>query len=161
VAIKLPCCGQNQQEEVSVTHSAQAILTDIYDAWRAKDLTLLATYLPDDFSHFINIPVEMHPLGEVRHGKGAVLERLGLLFQQFDTEQFEIGPIAFNATSASVEVRTRCRYRPSGMMLDITKSNLWTLEDGWPVKLFEHYDLNQFQAFMQDVTGKMIRVRPD
>jgi hypothetical protein len=29
--------------------------------------------------------------------------------------------------------------------LDITKSNLWTLEDGWPVKLFEHYDLDRFR----------------
>jgi len=42
---------------------------------------LLASYLPDDFSHFINIPTEMHPLGEVRHGKAAVLERFELIFQ--------------------------------------------------------------------------------
>ena len=58
-----------------MTHSTQALLDDIYDAWLAHDLDLLATYLPDDFSHFINIPTEMHPLGEVRHGKAAVPER--------------------------------------------------------------------------------------
>ena len=40
-------------------------------------------------------------------------------------------------------------------MLDVTKSNLWTLEDGWPVKLFEHYDLDRFQTFMQEVETKM------
>ena len=38
--------------------SAETILTDIYDAWRAHNLDLLATYLPDDFSHFINVPTE-------------------------------------------------------------------------------------------------------
>ena len=47
--------------------SGETILTDIYDAWRAHNLDLLATYLSDDFSHFINVPTEMHPLGEVRH----------------------------------------------------------------------------------------------
>ena len=135
--------------------SAETILTDIYDAWRAHNLDLLATYLPDDFSHFINVPTEMHPLGEARHGKDAVIERLGLIFQQFDIQQLEIGHIAVSADSASVEVRTRCRHRPSGTVLDVTKSNLWTLEDGWPVKLFEHYDLDRLQTFMQEVETKM------
>ena len=39
-------------------------------------------------------------------------------------------------------------------MLEMTKSNLWTLEGGWPVKLFEHYDLDRFQAFLQSARGK-------
>jgi ketosteroid isomerase-like protein len=132
-----------------MTFSAQSLLTDIYDAWRAHDLALLATYLPDDFSHFINIPTEMHPLGEVRRGKVAVLERFELIFQQFDTKRLETGPIAPSTHGVAVEVRTRCRHRPTGAWLDTTKSNLWTLEDGWPVKLFEHYDLDRFRAFMK------------
>jgi ketosteroid isomerase-like protein len=132
-----------------MTLPARGVLIDIYDAWRAQNLDLIATYLPDDFSHFINIPIEMHPLGEVRHGKTAVLERLGLIFQQFDTQHLDVGPIAFNSDSATAEVRSRCRHRPSGAILEMTKSNLWTLEDGWPVKLFEHYDLDRFKAFME------------
>jgi hypothetical protein len=75
-----------------MTFSAQSLLTDIYDTWRAHDLDLLATYLPNDFSHFINIPTEMHPLGEARRGKAAVLERFELIFQQFDTKRLETGP---------------------------------------------------------------------
>ena len=138
-----------------MTHSTQALLDDIYDAWRAHDLDLLATYLPDDFSHFINIPTEMHPLGEVRHGKAAVLERLGLIFQQFDTKSLETGPIAPSTHGVAVEVLTHCRHRASGASLDTTKSNLWTLEDGWPVKLFEHYDLDRFKAFMEAVEGSI------
>lgn len=134
-----------------MTHSAEAILNDIYDAWRAKDLNLLSTYLPDDFSHFINIPTEIHPLGEVRHGKAAVLERLGLIFQEFDTQRLELGNISLNADGAVIEVQTQCRHRGSGALLNITKSNLWTLEDGWPVKLFEHYDLDSFMTFMKVV----------
>jgi ketosteroid isomerase-like protein len=132
-----------------MTLSAQALLTDIYDAWRTQNLDLLATYLPDDFSHFINIPTDIHPLGEVRHGKVAVIERLELIFQQFDVERLEASQMAVNNNSATVEVRKRCRHRQSGAVLDLTRSDLWTLEEGWPVKLFEHYDLDRFRAFMK------------
>jgi hypothetical protein len=31
----------------------------------------------------------------------------------------------------------------------MAKTDLWTLEDGWPVKLFEHYDLDRFKSFME------------
>ncbi len=138
-------------------HSAHALLTDIYDAWRTQNLDLLATYLPDDFSHFINVPTDLHPLGEVRHGKVAVLERLGLIFQQFDVERLDASQIAVNNNSATVEVRKRCRHRESGAVLDLTRSDLWTLEEGWPVKLFEHYDLDRFRAFMKSAQTTMPR----
>ena len=138
-----------------MTFSAQSLLTDIYDAWRAQNLDLLASHLPDDFSHFINIPTEMHPLGEARHGKVAVLERFGLIFQQFDVEHLEADHIAFNNNSATVQVRKRCRHRESGAVLDLARSDLWTLEDGWPVKLFEHYDLDRFRAFMKAAESGM------
>jgi len=137
-----------------MTNSVEALLTDIYDAWRAENLDLLATYLPDDFSHFINIPTELHPLGEVRHGKAAVLERLGLIFEQFAVERLETSHFAINAHSATVEVRKCCRHRESGASLDLTRSDLWTLEDGWPVKLFEHYDLDRFGDFMRTAQAR-------
>ena len=63
---------------------------------------------------------------------------------------------AINADSASVQVRKGCRHRESGMLLELTISDLWTLEGGWPVKLFEHYDLERFQAFMKAAEGKAI-----
>src|SRR6476619_6804818 len=43
--------------------TVRAVLGDIYDAWRAQNLDWLATYLPDDFCHVIDIPVDLHPLG--------------------------------------------------------------------------------------------------
>jgi ketosteroid isomerase-like protein len=135
--------------------STQALLTDIYDAWRTQNLDLLATYLPDDFSHFINVPTDLHPLGEVRHGKVAVLERLELIFQQFDVDHLEASHFAVNNTSATVDVHKRCRHRESGAVLDLIRSDLWTLEEGWPVKLFEHYDLDRFRAFMKSAQAAM------
>jgi hypothetical protein len=136
-----------------MSHSTQAILTDIYDTWRVHNLDLLASYLPDDFSHSINIPAELHPLGGLRCGKRAALERLGQIFQQFDTRHLETNSITLDANGAAIEVRTRCRHRKSGAWLDTIKSNIWVLEDGWPVGLQEIYNLDRFRAFMDSVAA--------
>lgn len=47
----------------------ETIITDIYDAWRAQDLEWLASYLPEDFSHMVYVPTEIHPLGGLCSGK--------------------------------------------------------------------------------------------
>jgi hypothetical protein len=57
----------------------ETVISDIYDAWRSQDLDRFATYLPNDFSHVVYIPTEVHPLGGVCNGKQAVLARLGLI----------------------------------------------------------------------------------
>ena len=53
----------------------ETIIADIYDAWRAQDLEWLASYLPNDFTHMIYIPAEVHPLGGLCRGKAAALQR--------------------------------------------------------------------------------------
>ena len=44
--------------------TVQAILGDIYDAWRAQNLDWLATYLPDDFCHVIPFQSTSTPWAE-------------------------------------------------------------------------------------------------
>jgi ketosteroid isomerase-like protein len=128
--------------------NAQTILVDIYDAWRARDLDWLASYLPQDFSHDLNIPIEMLAVGGTRVGKEAALDRLRQIFAGFDTQHIEPRHITLNGNVATLEVETRCMHRPSGNWLHTTKKHLWLLEDGWPVKLSEFYDLEQFAIFM-------------
>ena len=131
-----------------MTKAIGTVLDDIYDAWRAQNLDWLATYLPEDFSHRINIPPEMHPLGGARLGKKASLERLALIFSQFDTQRLNTSHPVINGGQAALEVKTLCLHRPTGACLDTTKNNVWTLEDGWPTQLDEYYDIARFQAFM-------------
>lgn len=135
-----------------MTKPARAMLADIYDAWRAHDLDWLATYLPADFSHSLNIPEETLAAGGLRHGKGAVLVRLGEIFDGFDPQYLEPGEIRVDGTQALVTVHTRCRHRLSGKWLDTRKQHIWRLEDGWPVELAEVYDLAQFEAFMRNAS---------
>jgi ketosteroid isomerase-like protein len=134
------------------TQTIGSVLNDIYDAWRAQNLDWLATYLPDDFSHRINIPPAMHPLGGERVGKKAVLERLSLIFSQFETQRLSTSHLVIDGGNATLEVTTLCVHRPTGAHLDTQKRNVWTMEDGWPAKLDEHYDLERFVTFMQSAS---------
>jgi ketosteroid isomerase-like protein len=135
------------------TQTIASVLGDIYDAWRAHNLDWLASYLPDDFSHRINIPSAMHPLGGERLGKTAALERLSLMFAQFETQRLSTSHLMIDEGKAALEVNTLCVHRPTGACLDTRKRNLWTLEDGWPTKLDEYYDLALVAAFLQSVSS--------
>jgi hypothetical protein len=83
--------------------TVQAILGDIYDAWRTQNLDWLGSYLPDDFSQVIHISVGLHPLGGTRHGEKETLERLWhSFFVHFDTSELLI-----EKNRAAVEVPIR------------------------------------------------------
>ena len=131
-----------------------AVLADIYDAWRAHNLDWLATYLPDDFSHRINISPSVHPLGGERVGKQAALERLSLIFAQFETQRLRTGQLVIDGGNATVEVDALCVHRSTGAHLDSKRRHLWTMESGWPAKLDEYYDAGPVVAFLQSVATK-------
>jgi hypothetical protein len=57
--------------------------------------------------------------------------------------------MTLDQSRAVLDVHTRCKHRLSGKWLDTTKKHVWLLEDGWPVRLSEFYDLEQFAAFMK------------
>jgi hypothetical protein len=125
------------------------MLVEIYDAWADHDLDRLASYLPSDFTHFMNIPADQLALSGTRQGKTAAIERLGQIFDRFDTQHIEPGPISVIDLGATLDVETHCQHRSSLAWLHARKRHVWLLEDGWPVSLSEFYDLEQFAAFMK------------
>jgi len=134
--------------------TAGAILGDIYDAWRTQDLDWLASYLPDDFCHVVHIPTDIHPLGGACHGKKAALERLRLITVEFDFLTFDTSDLMIEKNRAAVEIPVRYRHRQTGVPLESTFANFWTLEEGWPVRLVEYHDISRIQAFVRDVTAQ-------
>ena len=125
----------------------ETIITDIYDSWRAQDLDLLASYLPDDFSHMIHLPTEVHPLGGLCRGKAASVGRLGQIAHQFDFLRFDTSDLMLHKNRAGLEIPIRYRHRETGMQLETMIVNFWTFEDGWPVRLTEYHDIGHIQAF--------------
>lgn len=132
-----------------MSDSTRSTLIDIYDAWRARDLGWLGSNLPADFSHSMNIPTQTLGLSGTRDGKLAALNRLEEIFDSFDTQHLAPGELTFCGDKAVANVTTHCMDRSSGQWLCTTKKHIWRIEDGWPVKLSEFYDLDEFNAFIR------------
>ncbi len=131
----------------------ETVISDIYDAWRSQDLDRLATYLPNDFSHVVYIPTEVHPLGGLCSGKKAALARLGLIAAEFDFLRFDTSDLMIHEERAGVEISIRYRHRQTGVVLETKIANFWTFEEGWPVKLSEYHDIARIQAFTANVAA--------
>lgn len=132
-----------------------AILNDIYDAYRAKNLDWLGTYLPDDFCHVLHVPATVHPMAGTWHGKQAVLERMRVCIAPYDFLSFDTNTLLIEEDRAAVEIAFHYRHKITGKELRAIKANIWVIEENWPVKLTEYYDVGALQAFLQTIGGKI------
>jgi ketosteroid isomerase-like protein len=125
----------------------ETIINDIYDAWRTQDLAWLASYLPEDFSHMIYVPKEIHPLGGLCRSKAAALERFAAIAHQFDFLRFDTGDLMIREGRAGLEIPIQYQHKATGAQLETVIVNFWTFEDGWPVRLAEYHDVARIQSF--------------
>ena len=125
----------------------ETIINDIYDAWRAQDLEWLASYLPEDFSHMVYVPKEIHPLGGLCRGKAAVLQRFAIVAQEHDLLRYDTSDLMIRENRAALEIPAHYRHKVTGLQIETMIVNFWTFEDGWPVKLAEYHDFGRVQAF--------------
>ncbi len=132
---------------------AKTNLVDIYDAWRDHDLDRLASYLPSDFSHHINIPVEFLPSAACVSARKPQSSGCAQIFDSFDTQYIEPGPMHFGDIGASLDVQSHCLHRSSRTWLHTTKKHVWLMEDGWPVSLSEFYDLREVRSLHERRAG--------
>jgi ketosteroid isomerase-like protein len=81
------------------------------------------------------------PLGGARKGKREAIERWAVLLARYEILRYETDDIIIERNRAAVEIPMHYRDRETGTVLETTKANFWTMEDGWPVRLTEYYDL--------------------
>ena len=132
-----------------------AILNDIYDAYRAQNLDWLGTYLPEDFCHVLHVPATVHQMAGARQGKQAVLDRIRVCIAPYDFLSFDTSTLLIEGDRAAVEIAFHYRHKKTGKELRGLKANIWALEENWPVKLTEYYDVGVLQAFLQTIGGKI------
>jgi ketosteroid isomerase-like protein len=131
----------------------ETIITDIYDAWRAQDLEWLASYLPEDFSHMVYVPNEIHPLGGLCRGKAAALQRWTVVSQELDLLRYDTSDLMIRENRAGLEIPAHYRHRETGVQIETVIVNFWTFEDGWPVKLAEYHDIGRVKAFSANLAA--------
>src|SRR5262245_20126418 len=129
---------------------AAATIRQIYDAWLAHDIDLLERLLPENFSHTLLIPTEIHPLGGVLTGKEAI-ERIRAVSNDFEFLEFDSSGLLAEVNRVAVEIPIRYRHRATGVSLETTFVHFWTFENGQPVKLTEYNDVVSMQEFMSNV----------
>jgi hypothetical protein len=95
----------------------------------------------------------VYPLGGVCQDKKAALERLSLIFREFDSLLLDPREIVIDPNRAAVEIQIHCRHKKTRRLLQSVKTNFWTLEAGWPVSLAEYYDIAGVRAFISSVTA--------
>ena len=135
----------------------ETIITDIYDAWRAQDLEWLASYLPEDFSHMVYVPTEIHPLGGLCRGKAAALQRWTVVSQELDLLRYDTSDLMIRENRAGLEIPAHYRHRETGVQIETVIVNFWTFEDGWPVKLAEYHDIGRVKAFSANLAALTAR----
>lgn len=72
----------------------------------------------------------------------------------YEVLDFDTRALMIDKNRAAIEIPLRYRHRKTGTLLETTKANFWTLEDGWPVKLTEYYDVEYIQAFATRLTAQ-------
>lgn len=138
-----------------MTKRAECILRNIYDAWRDQDLDQVASLLPDEFSHTIHIPSELHPLGGTCNGKRGSMLRLSLIAAEFDVLKFDTSRLMFGSNHAAVEIPMRYRHRRSGAQLEAVFVNFWTFKADRPVLLTEYHDIGRIQSFVAEMSSRL------
>jgi ketosteroid isomerase-like protein len=137
--------------------TAAIVVKQIYDAWLAHDLETIASLLPDDFSHDVLIPTEIHPLGGVYKGRAA-MDRIRAVAAEFDFLKFDASSLIAEVNRVAVEIPVHYLHRETGVTLQTTFVDFWTFEDGRPVKLIEYHDVARMQEFMTNVARTLVKV---
>lgn len=125
------------------------IVSEIYKAWRAQDLDRAVWFFADDFCHTIHIPQNIHPLGGVREGKQAAVERLQHIMGQFEFLAYDVDNLMGKGLHAAAEVQIHYRHKLTSLDLKTTIAHFWTLRQGRVVNLTEYHDLEQIQEFSE------------
>jgi ketosteroid isomerase-like protein len=136
---------------------SSVIVKQIYDAWLAHDLETVAGLLPDDFSHDLLIPTDIHPLGGLYKGRAAI-DRIRAVAAEFDFLKFDTSSLIAEVNRVAVEIPIYYRHRETGVFLQTTFVDFWTFEDGRPVKLVEYHDVPRMQDFMTNVAHALVKV---
>jgi hypothetical protein len=89
-----------------------------------NDFDRLASHLPADFSHSLNIPREMLAVSGMREGKAETIFRLQEIFEGFDTQYIEPGQMTLDESRAVLDLHTHCKHRLSSKWLDTTKKHV-------------------------------------
>ncbi|MGD9866946.1 MAG: nuclear transport factor 2 family protein [Hyphomicrobiales bacterium] len=125
------------------------LLHTIYKALQKRDTEVFGRYLADDARHHIHVPIEVHPIGGLRTGKVAIIERMNEIARSFTTLSFAIDDLLVGNGRAAARVRVASLHRISGEQYRGTVVHFWTFHDGLITGLDEYHDMGDVLGFTE------------
>jgi ketosteroid isomerase-like protein len=115
--------------------AAEQLLRDFYAAYGRRDLTAMREFLAGK----PGLEWDMNPHDpDSRHLTGSeAVEQLEAMFEAFDALTTDIEEVEERGNQLLMVVKHRARGRASGIVTERREVHLWTIEEGFPVRMQE------------------------
>lgn len=125
------------------------LLQAIYKALHKRDTEVLGRYLAEDVQHNIRVPADVHPMGGLRTGKVAVIERFNEIGRRFNTLSFAIESLLVGGASAAAQIRVASLHKISGEQYRSKLVHFWSFRDGLVTMIDEYHDMADVLSFTE------------
>jgi hypothetical protein len=85
-----------------------------------------------------------------------VIERWRTVVADYEFLEVDTHDLIMVKDRAAIEIPLRYRHRRTGRLIETVKANFWTLEDGWPIRLTEYYDVSRVGSFMASLEARQM-----
>ncbi|MDX2205873.1 MAG: nuclear transport factor 2 family protein [Hyphomicrobiaceae bacterium] len=132
--------------------SPEAVLTEVWRAWREQDKSRTLAHCADDVVFAIYVPEHVLAFGGETRGRRSVSDRLQTIIDQFETLAYEGVVHGVDGDTVHGVVHFCFRHRATGQSIEGDMRQVVVVRDGLIVELKEYHDLNRVIAFMRLVS---------
>ena len=135
--------------------ATRRVVSDLYAAYMRGDGERMAALIDDDVDWVIYGPVQVFPFAGHRRGKGAVLEALGRIAEDYSLEKSVPQVTVVDGDRAAVMSHVAFKQRSSGRTLTFHIADFLRFRDG---RLFEFREFMNTFDVVQQVLDRQLAV---
>lgn len=129
--------------------------------WERQDLAGALELVHDDIVYAMFIPQDVVPFGGETRGKAAMADRMSMILEHFNMQQFETVYDRSVGNVGRARVVFAFRHKITGEVISGTMRLEAEVEDGLIVDFKEYHDIEKIRAFMRLVAYKAAERSPN
>ena len=124
----------------AVSENTRATVTELYDAYRRRDVERFAALLHDDIDWIIYGPIDVFPFVGLRRGRAAVMEAVAGIAEGYSLESHVPEVTIVDGDRAAVMSDVGFKQRATGRTLRFRVANFLRIKDGKLIEFREFAD---------------------
>lgn len=128
--------------------SIEQLVTQLYKDYENREIEKVLAVIPDDFCFDWPVNTDHVRFSGQCQGKGAFIERLQDLAENFVFHAYEPRETIVGDDSAAVRIRMELTSNHTGERFEMEAAHFWHFASGKPVHLAEYYDTAQIARHM-------------